>query len=150
MRGDACRDPLTGLDRDREGRPERRLVALGHLLKAELVAALLGQTEADQATAVRSHEVDRFRSRELSRDRQIALVLAVGGVDDDHEPARADVLDRLLDGRERRLLFDLGGHSLDRTLAHSGGSQRSSATSSLISPPRASPLMTATASFRRA
>ena len=42
VRGDAGRDPFAGLDRDRESGPERRLVALGHLLQAELIATLLG------------------------------------------------------------------------------------------------------------
>ena len=100
LRGDAGRDPLARLDRDREGGAEGRLVALGHRLQPQLVAALLGQAEADQPAAVRGHEVDRLGRRELGRDRQVALVLAVGGVDDDHEPAVADVLDRLLDGGE--------------------------------------------------
>ena len=42
VRGDAGRDPFTGLDRDGERGSERRLVALGHLLQAELIATLLG------------------------------------------------------------------------------------------------------------
>ena len=115
MRGDARGDPLAGLDRDGEGGPERRLVALGHRLQTEFVAALLGQAEADQPAAVRCHEVDRLGRRELSRDRQVAFVLAIGSVDHDHELALADVLDRLLDGRERRLFLELGCHPLDRT-----------------------------------
>ena len=41
-------------------------------------------------------------------DRQVALVLAVLVVDDDHEPARADLLDRLLDRRERPGCFGSG------------------------------------------
>src|SRR5436305_5917554 len=102
MRGDARGDPLAGLDRDGEGGPERRLVALGHRLQTEFVAALLGQAEADQPAAVRCHEVDRLGRRELSGDRQVALVLAVLGVaDDDHLPG-ADVLERVLDRAERR------------------------------------------------
>ena len=83
--------------------PKRRLVPLGHRPQAELVAALLGQAEADQPAAVRRHEVDRLGRRELGGDRQVALVLAVGRVDDDDELALADVLDRLLDRRERRV-----------------------------------------------
>ena len=51
----------------------------------ELVAALLGQAEADQPAALRGHEVDRLRGRELGGDRQVALVLAVLVVDDDDE-----------------------------------------------------------------
>jgi hypothetical protein len=46
------------------------------------------------------HEVDRLWRRELGRDREIALVLAVGCVDDDDELALADVLERGLDGGE--------------------------------------------------
>jgi hypothetical protein len=98
--GNPRRHPLAGLDRDREGGLERRLVVLCHRPQAELVAALGGQAEADQPSGVRRHEVDRLGSRKLRRDRQIALVLAVCGVDDDHEPAVADVLDRLFDRRQ--------------------------------------------------
>jgi hypothetical protein len=63
---------------------------------------------------MRRHEVDRLRRDVLGRDRQVALVLAVGSVDHDDEPAGADVLDRLLDGREgrrRRNLRCVLGHA---------------------------------------
>ena len=46
---------------------------------------------------VRGHEVDRLGRRELRGDHEVALVLAVGVVDDDDEAALADLLDRLLD-----------------------------------------------------
>ena len=49
------------------------------------------------------HEVDRLRGRELGRHRQVALVLAVLVVADDDHPPAADLVDRLLDGRERRI-----------------------------------------------
>ena len=100
VRGDPGRDALARLDRDGEGGPERRLVLVGHLAQAELVAALLGQAEADEAARVRDHEVDRLGRGELGRDREVALVLAVLVVDDDDEAALADLLDRLLDGGE--------------------------------------------------
>ena len=151
MRRDSCRDSFTRLDRDGEGGPEGRLVSLGHRLQTQLVAAVLGQAEADQSAAVRGHEVDCLGGRELGRNCQVALVLAVGRVDDDHELSLAEVVDRLLDGRERRLLFHLGCHSVDRTVAHlPGGSHTSSAISSLMVCSLASPLRTATASLRRA
>ena len=86
--GDAGRDALARLDRDGEGGAERRLVALGHRRQAELVAALLGQAEADQPARVRGHEVDRLGRRELGGDHEVALVLAVGIVDDDDDLAR--------------------------------------------------------------
>ena len=49
VRRDAGRDALTRLDRVHEGRAERCLVVLGHRAEAELVAALLGEAEADEA-----------------------------------------------------------------------------------------------------
>ena len=54
------------------------------------------------AATVRRHERDRLGRDELGGDREVALVLAISVVDDDDEAARADVLDRLLDGGERR------------------------------------------------
>ena len=110
VRRDAGRDALARLDRDGERGAERRLVLVGHLAQPELVAALLGQAEADEPARVRDHEVDGLGRRELGRDRQVALVLAVLVVDDDDEAAGADVLDRLLDGGERALGARVSGH----------------------------------------
>ena len=104
VRRDAGRDALARLDRDGEGGAERRLVLVGHLAQPELVAALLRQAQADEPAGVRDHEVDGLGSRELGRDREVALVLAVFVVDDDHEAAGADLLDRLLDAGERGLV----------------------------------------------
>src|SRR5213592_3269107 len=103
MRRDARRDTLARFDRDGEGGAERRLVALSHRMQAELVAALAREAEADQPARVRRHEVDRVRRRELRCDHEIALVLAIGIIDDDDEASGADLLDRLFDRRERRL-----------------------------------------------
>ncbi len=72
-----------------------------HRTQLELVAALGREAEADEPAAVGGHERDRLGRDELRRDREVALVLPVGVVDDDDEAARADVLDRLLDRRER-------------------------------------------------
>ena len=109
--GDPGRDTLARLDRHGEGGAERRLVVVGHRAQAEVIGALLGEAEAHEAARVRRHEVDRLGRRELRGDDQVALVLAVGVVDDDHEAPFADVLDRLLDGRER------SGHCHGRRLA---------------------------------
>ena len=88
---------------------------------------------------MRGHEVDRLGRRELRRDREIALVLAVGVVDDDDELALADVLDRLLDRRERALL-GRGSRCRSYRATRAAAPRRSSATSSTISrPPRTSP-----------
>ena len=112
--GDAGRHTLARLDRDGERRAERSLVLVRHLAQAELLAALGREAEADQATAVRRHEVHGLGRDELRRDREIAFVLAVLVVDDDHEPARPDLLDRFLDGGEDGARC-LGAHTAHRT-----------------------------------
>ena len=109
-RRDAGGDAFASLDRDRERRLEGRLVVVGHRLQAELGAPLRAEAEADEAPAVRGHEVDRLRRGELRGDGEVALVLPVGRVDDHHELPLADVLDRLLDGGERGLRVDLRAH----------------------------------------
>src|SRR5205823_5937028 len=110
-RRDPGRDTLARLDGDGESGAVRRLVPLRHLAKAELVAAVLGEAEADEPTRLLRHEVDRVGCGELGRDREVTLVLAVGRVDDDDELAVADVLDRLFDGGEGALFLDF--HSED-------------------------------------
>src|SRR5579863_95059 len=101
--GYAGADPRACFDGDRERCLERRLVLCRHQIEAELVAALRGQRQADQAASLLGHEVDRLGSDELGGHRQIALVLAVLVVADHHHLALADVLDRVLDRRERAL-----------------------------------------------
>ncbi len=109
------RDPVAGLDGDRERGLVRRLVLGRHQVQAELVAALGRQREADQPAPLLGHEVDRLGRRELGGERQIALVLAVLVVADDDHPARADLVQRLFDRCERsthrnELLHVLGEH----------------------------------------
>ena len=101
--GDAGADPAGGLDRDREGGLQRRLVLGRHQVQAEPFAALGGQRQADQPARLLGHEVDRLGGGELRRHHQVALVLAVLAVADDDHAAAADLLDRLLDRRERAL-----------------------------------------------
>src|SRR5437867_3129373 len=67
----------------------------------QLVELMLGHREADQAAPVLGHEVDRLGRDLLRCDAEIALVLAVGVVDQDHELAGADVRDGCLDGGDR-------------------------------------------------
>ena len=100
VRGDSRRHALARLDRDRERRLERRFVLRRHQLQAQLLAALGRQRQADQPATLLRHEVDRLRRRELRRERQIALVLAVLVVAHDDHPALPDLLERLLDRRE--------------------------------------------------
>ncbi len=96
--------------------PRRRRVPLRHHRQIEPLAALVGEAEADQAAAVRRHEVDGLRRHELGGHAEIALVLAVFVVDEDDHLAVPDVLDGLLDRRERcdrRAHDSLAGEALD-------------------------------------
>ena len=106
--GDARGDALPGLDRHGEGGLEGRLVLGRHQVEAELVAALARQRQADQATSEGGHEVDRVRRRELGRQRQVALVLAILGVADHDHLAVAIVLEGVLDGAKRNLRLGHG------------------------------------------
>ena len=105
VRGDAGGDAFARLDRDREGRAVARLVLARHVLEAQLVGALLGQRQADQAAPVLGHEVDGVGRRHLRGDDQVALVLAVLGVDQDDHAAVAQVVDDLVDRRQEALAF---------------------------------------------
>ena len=99
---DPGRDPLAGVDRGRVGGAEPGRLAGGRdQRQAELVGALLGERQADLPACVRDHEVDRLGGRELRGDDEVALVLAVGIVDDDDDATLANLLDRILDRRER-------------------------------------------------
>jgi hypothetical protein len=94
------------LDRDREGGAERGGVVLDHQGELQLLAAVVGEGEADQAAPVAGHEVDRLGGDLVGRDGEVALVLAVLVVDDDDDPPLAELDDRLLDGSEG----GVGGH----------------------------------------
>ena len=88
---------------DRHG--ERRLVtAVGahHLGDLELVQPPGRHRQAHDAPPVRDHEVERLRGAFLRRDDEVAFVLAIGVVDDQHDPSLGDVGDRNFDGREDR------------------------------------------------
>ena len=73
-----------------------RAVVLRHQLEAELLDPLAGQRQADQAARVLGHEVDRLGGRPLSRDDQVAFVLAILVIDQDEHPAFAGFLDDVL------------------------------------------------------
>ena len=105
VRGDAGGDAFAGFDRNGEGRAVARLVLARHVLEAQLVGALLGQRQADQAAAVLGHEVDGVGRGHLRGDDQIALVLAVLGIDQDDHAAVAQIVDDLGDGRQEALAF---------------------------------------------
>src|SRR5215469_3897189 len=99
---DPCRDPLPGLDRHGEGGAIGGVVVVvrHHHAEAELAQPLLGQREADEPAPEACHEVDGFGARELGGHAQVALVLTVLVVDQDHHAARGDLGDRHLHGHQ--------------------------------------------------
>ena len=82
--------------------PSTRPVLPRHRLQPQLVAALASEAEANEASTVRDHEVDRFGGGELGGDRQVALVFPIRRVHDDDELARAEIGKRFVDGGEGR------------------------------------------------
>ena len=99
---DARRRAVPEVDRVGERGAVRLGVVLDHQRETELVAALPRQRHADDARRVAHEERDPLGRRVLRRHDQVALVLAVLVVDDDHDLAAADGGDRVLDGGEER------------------------------------------------
>ena len=102
-RRDARRHALTRFDRNRECGTERSriLVVRHHHAKIELLELRLLEGHADQASTVRRHEVDRFRRHEFRRHAQVALVLSVLVIDEDHHSTRRNLRERFRDRGER-------------------------------------------------
>src|SRR5271163_4614770 len=63
----------------------------GHERQVKLVAALLGEGQADEAAAVLGHEVDGFGRDFFGGHGEVAFVLAVFVVDEDDHTALANV-----------------------------------------------------------
>ena len=102
MGRDAGGNALGGLDRQRK---VGALLAIGltdHQRQSQLRAALARQRQADQATAIAGHEIDVFGAGLGRRHEQIAFVLAILVVDDDHHLAGSQVSDNVLNGIEGR------------------------------------------------
>ena len=101
--------PCAGVDRD----GERGALALGvvgdHQREAQLVEPLPLDGHADHAAGVADHERHRLGRHGLGGHDQVALVLAVGVVDDDHDLAARDGGDGVLDLGEGHALLLLAG-----------------------------------------
>ena len=100
-RRDAGRHAVARLDRDRERGAERGLVVAHHHRQLEPVDQRVVHREADQAARVGRHEVDGLGRDELGGEHEVALVLAILVVDEDHHPARADLLQGARDAFDR-------------------------------------------------
>ena len=91
--GDAGGHAFAGFDGLGEGGSEARGVLLGHGAEAEVVGALLGESEADEAAAVAGHEVDGLGSDEFGGEGEVAFVFAVFVVDDDDHASGAELFE---------------------------------------------------------
>ena len=89
---DAGGDALAGLDGLGKGGAEAGGVLLRHGEEAQVVGALLGEGEADEAAAVAGHEVDGFGGDVLGGQSEVALVFAVLVVDHDDHAAGANLV----------------------------------------------------------
>ena len=98
-RRDAGGDAVLRLDRDGKGGLQARRVVLLHQRQAQLLTAFAGEREADEASPVSRHEIDRLGCRHLRGDDEIAFVLAILVVDENEHAAIARLLDDLLDRR---------------------------------------------------
>jgi len=87
------------------GGPPRHFGKLHHR-QLEALHLLLGEREADQAAPVLCHEVDRVGGHLLGGEHQVALVLTILVVDEDHHLAMPDVVDGSLHALEQ-LGFDI-------------------------------------------
>ena len=67
----------------------------------ELLGAIGRQRETDEPPAVLGHEIDGVGGGHLRRDHQVALVLALLGIDQNEHAAVPRVLDHFLDRGER-------------------------------------------------
>jgi hypothetical protein len=136
-RRDAGRHALARLDRYGEGGPQARGVLLRHQRQLQLLDALLGEREANEAARVLRHEIDDLWGRHLRRDDEITLVLAVFVVDEDDHPAVARFLDHFLDRRDD--LDEAHGSTsvltLPVSLTRQCAAQRPRLTTALASPP---------------
>ena len=87
-----------------DGNGERRFgagfVLRHHRAQLQRVKPLGRHRHAEQPSPVRDHEVHGFGGDLVGRHDEVAFVLAVGRVDDDHDLAARDGLDGLLDRGE--------------------------------------------------
>jgi hypothetical protein len=85
--GNAGGDAFGGFDGYGERGAVEGAVARSHRWQAQVFAALARQRQADQSAAETRHEVDGLGRDMVSRQHQVAFVLAIFFVDqDDHAP----------------------------------------------------------------
>ena len=104
-------EPPVRVDGDRERRPLRVGVLLGHGRKIQLVRALTRERHADEAARVLGHEVDHLGRDSRGGADQVPFVLPILVVgDDDHLPV-ANVLYGVFDAAEGHVINLAGNPS---------------------------------------
>ena len=93
-------DAGDGVDVRREGRGRGVDVAAGQRIEVQPIADRRRHGQADQAAGVPHHEVDRFGRHLFGSDHQVALVLAIGVVDEDDHPPLPKLVKSSLNGAE--------------------------------------------------
>ena len=88
MSGNAGTGGAAGRYRGGEGSAERRLIITNHHAEAELVDALGGHRQADEAATILCHEVDGVGGDLFGGHTEVALVLAVLVIHEDDHAAR--------------------------------------------------------------
>ena len=120
MRGDAGGDALARLNGNGESGLVPRAVGLRHQLKPQLVRAVLRHCHANQPASEFSHEIDRFRRCHLRRNDQVALILAIFGINKNDHLAIAGIFNNVFGWRQILAVFR---HL--RLLRYLSGAQRS-------------------------
>ncbi len=93
--------PFGGVDRFREGSSQASGIDRRHGAQLQPRTNLRVERQADQAAAVRGHEIDGFWRDLVGGDGQVAFVLAVFVVNDNKDLALAKIFDRLGNGSKR-------------------------------------------------
>ena len=88
---------MAHVDRNGEGGAERRIVFRHHGIELQLAGMLAAERGADDAGSVADDEGHLLRRAKAGGDEQVALVLAVVIVGDDHDLAFGEGLDRRID-----------------------------------------------------
>ena len=90
-RGDAGSHPFSRFDRHSEGGAFFVAVAHRHGCQFQSFTALAGERQANQAAPKTRHEIDRFSADMVCRQHQIAFILAVFFINQNHDPTRTHV-----------------------------------------------------------
>ena len=113
-------DTFTRLNRDGERRFMTRGIVDRHHRQAKTIHPFGRHRQADQAAAMKGHEIDRLRGSEFGRDHQIALVFPVLVIDQNEHPPGPRLGDDVLgrgDGAAQ-VRFDRSGRAISCRVRH--------------------------------